>query len=58
MTVTLITMFLLAVLGAVGAMIGVANVVRASWRVTFWGLIAMGSTTLVGYLFGVTTVLS
>ena len=55
MTVIVITTVLLAALGAAGAMIGGANVVRASWRVTFWGLIAMGSTALVGYLFGVST---
>ena len=54
-TVIIITTVLLAVLGAAGAMIGGANVVRASWRVTFWGLIAMGSTAVVGYLFGVST---
>ncbi len=54
-TVSVITTVLLAVLGAVGAVIGGANVIRASWRVTFWGLIAMGSTAMVGYLFGVST---
>ncbi len=54
-TVIVITTVLLAILGAVGAVIGGANVIRASWRVTFWGLIAMGSTALVGYLFGVST---
>ena len=54
-TVIAITTVLLGVLGAAGAMIGGANVIRASWRVTFWGLIAMGSTALVGYLFGVST---
>ncbi len=50
-TVTVVTTVLLAILGAVGAMIGGANAIRASWRVTVWGLIAMGSTALVGYLF-------
>lgn len=54
-TVVLVTIVLLAVLGAVGAVIGGANVVRASWRVTFWGMLAMGCTAFVGYLFGVTT---
>ncbi len=54
-TVIAITTALLAILGAAGAMIGGANVIRASWRVTFWGLIAMGATALVGYLFGVST---
>ncbi len=54
-TVTVVTTVLLAILGAVGAVLGGAKVIRASWRVTFWGLIAMGSTALVGYLFGVST---
>ncbi len=55
LTVIGITMVLLAVLGAVGAVIGGAPILRAAIRVTFWGLIAMGSTALVGYLFGVST---
>ncbi len=54
-TVTVVTTVLLTILGAVGAVLGGAKVIRASWRVTFWGLIAMGSTALVGYLFGVST---
>ncbi len=34
--VVVITTLLLALLGAAGAIIGGANVIRASWRVTFW----------------------
>ncbi len=52
--VILITTVLLAVLGATGALIGGAQVLRASARVTFWGLLAMAATALVGYIFGVT----
>jgi VIT1/CCC1 family predicted Fe2+/Mn2+ transporter len=42
----------LAVLGAVGAKTGGANIVRATLRVTFWGAIAMGVTAGIGLLVG------
>lgn len=44
---------LLMVLGAIGARLGGAPQVRAALRVAFWGVLAMGATTLVGHLFGV-----
>lgn len=53
--VIVLTTILLAILGAVGASLGGATVYRASARVTFWGLMAMAATAIVGYLFGVTT---
>jgi VIT1/CCC1 family predicted Fe2+/Mn2+ transporter len=42
----------LAVLGAVAARAGGANVWTGVWRVTFWGLLAMAATAGVGRLFG------
>ena len=42
----------LALLGAVGARAGGANVLRATVRVTFWGALAMALTAGIGKLFG------
>jgi VIT1/CCC1 family predicted Fe2+/Mn2+ transporter len=42
----------LAILGAIGARTGGAPVWRASVRVTFWGALAMALTALVGRFFG------
>jgi VIT family len=42
----------LALLGAIGARIGGANVLRATARVTFWGALAMALTAGIGKLFG------
>jgi len=42
----------LALLGAVGARAGGANVLRATARVTFWGALAMALTAGIGKLFG------
>ena len=42
----------LAVLGAVGAHAGGANVARATIRVTFWGALAMAITAGIGSLVG------
>jgi VIT1/CCC1 family predicted Fe2+/Mn2+ transporter len=42
----------LALLGAIGARAGGANVLRATARVTFWGALAMALTTGIGKLFG------
>lgn len=43
----------LALLGAVGARAGHADVLRAVARVSFWGAAAMGLTAAVGAAFGV-----
>lgn len=43
----------LIVLGAVAAKTGGSDIFKAILRITFWGTVAMGLTTLVGYLFGV-----
>lgn len=47
------TLLFLALLGAIGAKLGGANIPRAVIRVTFWGAFAMVFTALVGYIFGV-----
>jgi VIT1/CCC1 family predicted Fe2+/Mn2+ transporter len=43
----------LAVLGVVSARLGGAPVLRATLRITFWGVLAMVLTAAVGSLFGV-----
>ena len=42
----------LAVLGAIGAKTGGANIIRATIRVTFWGAFAMAVTAGIGMLIG------
>src|SRR5512133_3219304 len=42
----------LALLGAIGAKAGGANILRATVRVTFWGALALGITAAIGKLFG------
>lgn len=42
----------LALLGAIGARTGGANVLPAMARVTFWGALAMGLTAGIGKIFG------
>ena len=42
----------LALLGAIGARAGGANILRAMARVTFWGALAMALTAGIGKLFG------
>jgi VIT1/CCC1 family predicted Fe2+/Mn2+ transporter len=42
----------LAILGAVGAKAGGAQVLRATVRVTFWGALALATTAVIGKLFG------
>lgn len=46
------SILLLALLGGFGAHVGGAPVMKAAWRVTFWGALAMGLTAGVGALFG------
>ena len=50
--VVVATLVLLAVLGAVGAQIGGANIWRGAIRVLFWGALAMAVTAGIGHLFG------
>lgn len=42
----------LALLGAIGARAGGANILRATARVTFWGALAMALTAGIGAVFG------
>jgi len=46
------TLLLLAGLGALAAKLGGAPLFRGAVRVTFWGAVAMGATSLVGRIFG------
>jgi VIT1/CCC1 family predicted Fe2+/Mn2+ transporter len=46
------SLLFLALLGAIGAKAGGANVLRATARVTFWGALAMALTAGIGALFG------
>lgn len=50
--VTLASLLFLALLGAIGAKAGGANMGRAVLRVTFWGAFAMAATAAIGTLFG------
>jgi VIT1/CCC1 family predicted Fe2+/Mn2+ transporter len=50
--VTAASLGFLALLGAIGARAGGANMLRATARVTFWGALAMALTALIGRLFG------
>ena len=51
-TVSVASLGFLALLGAIGARAGGANVLRATARVTFWGALAMALTAGIGKLFG------
>jgi VIT1/CCC1 family predicted Fe2+/Mn2+ transporter len=50
--VSLASLAFLALLGAVGARAGGAGVIKATWRVTFWGAMAMALTAGIGALVG------
>ena len=43
----------LAILGALSSWAGGSSIGRGTLRVTFWGVVAMVVTSLVGWLFGV-----
>lgn len=51
-TVSIASLLFLALLGAVGAKAGGANVWRATLRVTFWGAFAMALTAGIGAVVG------
>lgn len=46
------SLLFLALLGAIAAKTGGASVLKGSFRVTFWGAVAMTATAIVGALFG------
>jgi len=50
--VTGTSLVFLALLGAMAARAGGANMLTGAWRVTFWGALAMGITAGVGKMFG------
>lgn len=50
--VSIASLLFLALLGAVGAGAGGANVLKATMRVTFWGALAMALTAGIGALVG------
>jgi len=50
--VSVASLVFLGLLGAIGARVGGANVVRATLRVTFWGALAMALTSGIGPVFG------
>lgn len=50
--VTATSLVFLALLGAMAARAGGANMLAGAWRVTFWGALAMAITAGVGKLFG------
>lgn len=52
MGVSVASLFFLALLGAIAARAGGANVLKAAARVTFWGALAMALTAAIGALFG------
>ena len=51
--VTAASLLCLAVLGALGAKAGAADVWKATARVTFWGALAMALTAFIGRLSGI-----
>ena len=51
-TVAAASLGFLALLGAIGARAGGADVLRATARVTFWGALAMALTAGIGAVFG------
>lgn len=52
-TVAVSSLFFLALLGGLAAVVGGAPPLRAAVRVTFWGALAMLATAAVGRVFGV-----
>ncbi len=51
--VAIATVASLACLGGLSASVGGASVTKGATRVSFWGMIAMAVTSLIGWLFGV-----
>jgi VIT1/CCC1 family predicted Fe2+/Mn2+ transporter len=50
--VSIASLVFLALLDAIGARAGGANVGKATLRVTFWGTLAMALTARIGAIFG------
>lgn len=54
-SVSILSVIFLAILGAIAAYAGGAPMTKAALRVSFWGVLAMSITALVGRLFGIAT---
>ncbi|MGY0505853.1 VIT1/CCC1 transporter family protein [Luteimonas sp. e5] len=54
MAITVSTLLLLALLGALAGWLGGASMTRGAARVLFWGALAMAATAAIGKLFGAT----
>ena len=54
MAIGVVTLVLLAALGALAGRLGGASMTKGAVRVLFWGAMAMAATGLIGRLFGVT----
>jgi VIT1/CCC1 family predicted Fe2+/Mn2+ transporter len=50
--VSLASLIFLALLGILAAYTGGSSIIKGSFRVTFWGALAMGLTAAVGSVFG------
>ena len=50
--VSIVTLIFLALLGALSAYAGGSSMMKAAVRISFWGVLALGLTALVGALFG------
>ena len=54
MLVSIRSLIFLALMGALAAKVGGANMLIGALRVAFWGALAMGITAAIGSLFGTT----
>ena len=52
LAITVMTLVLLAVLGALAGWLGGAPMAKGATRVVFWGALAMAATAIIGKLFG------
>ena len=52
-SIAAVSLLSLIALGAIAAHLGTAPLLKAAWRVGFWGTLAMGITALVGSLLGI-----
>lgn len=52
LAITVVTLILLALLGALAGRLGGAPMGRGAMRVLFWGAMAMGATAFIGHWFG------
>ena len=53
LAISIVTLVLLALLGALAARVGGADMLKGMLRVTFWGALALAVTASMGTLFGI-----